>query len=88
MQLASYNVTDSPDIQANTIGGGWPALREQQAKVAATVPKTGLVVAIDIGDSNNIHPMNKADVGHRLCWRPGKSPTAKPSNPKAQLSSH
>jgi sialate O-acetylesterase len=29
-------------------------------------PRTGMAVIIDIGDTNDIHPRDKADVGHRL----------------------
>jgi len=52
--------------------GGWPTphvwarLREAQSQVAATVPGTGLVVAIEQGDSQDIHPTNKAEVARRL----------------------
>jgi sialate O-acetylesterase len=31
-----------------------------------SLPKTGMAVAIDIGDANDIHPRNKQDVGKRL----------------------
>ena len=44
----------------------WAVLREGQAITAATVPHSGLAVAIDIGDPATIHPANKHDVGHRL----------------------
>lgn len=44
----------------------WAELREAQAITAATVPKAGLAVAIDIGDGADIHPKNKQDVGLRL----------------------
>jgi len=30
------------------------------------VPRTGMAVAIDIGDADDIHPRNKRDVGERL----------------------
>ena len=43
----------------------WAALREAQLKTLA-VPKTGLAVAIDIGEAKDIHPRNKQDVGLRL----------------------
>lgn len=43
----------------------WAALRESQAKTLA-VPNTGMAVAIDLGEWNDIHPDNKKDVGIRL----------------------
>ncbi len=46
-------------------GDGWAKLREAQRK-SLTIPKTGMAVIIDIGESNDIHPRNKQDVGERL----------------------
>lgn len=43
----------------------WPALREAQA-MALDLPSTGMAVAIDIGEKDNIHPKNKQEVGRRL----------------------
>lgn len=43
----------------------WAELREAQL-AALKLPKTGVAVAIDIGDANDIHPKNKQDVGKRL----------------------
>ncbi len=43
----------------------WAELREAQAQALA-LPRTGMAVAVDIGDGNDIHPANKQDVGHRL----------------------
>ena len=43
----------------------WAALREAQLK-ALSVPNTGMAVAIDLGEWNDIHPDNKKDVGVRL----------------------
>ncbi len=43
----------------------WALLREAQLKTLS-VPNTGMVVAIDIGEWNDIHPLNKEDVGNRL----------------------
>jgi sialate O-acetylesterase len=58
VQLASFAPgAKSPDA--------WPTLREAQDKTLA-LPKTGMAVAIDIGDSNDIHPKNKQEVGRRL----------------------
>jgi len=46
-------------------GTNWARLREAQAQALA-LPATGMAVAIDIGDPNNIHPRNKQEVGRRL----------------------
>lgn len=43
----------------------WAELREAQSQ-ALKLPKTGEAVLIDIGESGDIHPKNKADVGERL----------------------
>jgi sialate O-acetylesterase len=43
----------------------WSLLREAQEK-ALSLPHTGMVVSIDIGDPYDIHPKNKQDFGHRL----------------------
>jgi sialate O-acetylesterase len=43
----------------------WAELREAQT-MALAVPDTGMAVAIDIGDANDIHPRNKREVGRRL----------------------
>jgi len=55
---------------ANFAAGGkypdsWAVLRESQQKTLS-LPKTGMAVAIDIGDSQDIHPRNKQEVGRRL----------------------
>jgi sialate O-acetylesterase len=43
----------------------WAEMREAQAMVAAQ-PNNGLAVTIDLGEADNIHPINKQPVGHRL----------------------
>lgn len=43
----------------------WPELREAQAWALGLV-RTGMAVTIDIGNSSDIHPRNKQDVGLRL----------------------
>lgn len=43
----------------------WAMLRESQLK-SLSVTNTGMAVAIDLGDWNDIHPDNKKDVGERL----------------------
>jgi sialate O-acetylesterase len=43
----------------------WAGLREAQSMTLAE-PKTGMAVIIDIGETKDIHPRNKDDVGYRL----------------------
>ena len=58
VQLASFTAVGGPP-------DSWAVLRESQEKALA-LPKTGMAVTIDIGDSHDIHPKNKQEVGHRL----------------------
>ncbi len=46
-------------------GGSWASLREAQL-MTLSLPKTGMAVAIDVGQANDIHPRDKMDVGRRL----------------------
>ncbi|QIL76895.1 9-O-acetylesterase [Hymenobacter sp. HDW8] len=60
VQLASFGPQqDQPADYA------WAELREAQLMTLAQ-PKTGMAVALDLGNPNDIHPLNKQDVGHRL----------------------
>jgi sialate O-acetylesterase len=43
----------------------WAVLRESQRE-ALRLPRTGLAVAIDLGDPKDQHPTNKKEVGERL----------------------
>jgi len=43
----------------------WALLREAQLKILS-VPNTGIAVTYDIGEWNDIHPLDKRDVGYRL----------------------
>jgi len=43
----------------------WAQVREQQLK-CLDIPETAMAVTIDVGESNDLHPINKRDVGHRL----------------------
>jgi len=57
VQLAGFQPSDTPDA--------WPNLRDAQAQTLS-LPATGMATAIDIGLPDNIHPMDKLDVGKRL----------------------
>jgi sialate O-acetylesterase len=43
----------------------WALFREVQLN-ALSIPNTGMAVTIDLGEWNDIHPLNKEDVGKRL----------------------
>jgi hypothetical protein len=62
VQLAGWLAPPATPVQDH----GWAIVREQQARVAAQVPGTGMAVAIDLGDAENIHPPRKREVGERL----------------------
>ena len=44
----------------------WCLIREAQMKTYQTVRNTGIAVALDVGEFNEIHPRAKEPVGHRL----------------------
>ena len=44
----------------------WPTLRAAQAAVADREPNAGLAVLADLGEEDNIHPVDKEPVGRRL----------------------
>lgn len=47
------------------VDDGWTGVREAQRQVSST-PFSGLVVTLDVGEWNDIHPANKQPVGERL----------------------
>ena len=50
----------------------WAELREAQLLTVKSVPNTGLAVTIDVGESGNLHPPRKAEIGERLArWALG-----------------
>jgi len=70
VQLANFQPSN-PDNPAG--GETWTRLREAQLR-ALSIPNTGMAVAIDIGEAENVHPANKQDVGRRLAlWALAKN---------------
>ena len=62
VQLASFTAKTTDPAGGN----GYARIRNAMRIAAQTIPKTGLAVAIDIGNADDIHPKNKYDVGYRL----------------------
>ncbi|KAA6439099.1 sialate O-acetylesterase [Dyadobacter flavalbus] len=60
VQLSSFGSDNGSNI-----GSGWAELREAQ-NMTLSLPKTGMAVSTDVGNPDNIHPVNKQDVAHRL----------------------
>ena len=61
VELSSWNANNGNSTQ----GSSWAELREAQA-MTLSLPNTGMAVTTDIGNSKDIHPKNKQDVGWRL----------------------
>ncbi len=53
------------EVKSHPSESNWAMLRESQLKVLKN-PHTAMAVTVDLGEWNDIHPLNKKDVGHRL----------------------
>ncbi|PWU05060.1 MAG: sialate O-acetylesterase [Bacteroidetes bacterium] len=60
VQLPNFMETKSEPGESD-----WARVREAQRKTLS-IPNTGMAVAIDLGEWNDIHPLNKKPVGERL----------------------
>jgi sialate O-acetylesterase len=60
VQLANYMARADEPTESE-----WAELREAQLMTLGE-PQTGMAVAIDVGEADDIHPRNKQDVGRRL----------------------
>ena len=47
-------------------GRNWAFFREAQAKTSELIDKTGMIVTLDLGDPDDIHPQDKRALGLRL----------------------
>ncbi len=60
VQLANLGVPNKQPVE-----NGWAETRDAQRR-ALELPNTGMAVAFDIGEWNDIHPLNKKEVARRL----------------------
>ena len=45
---------------------GWAEIRNEELKAVAADRNAALVATLDVGENNNLHPLDKLDVGLRL----------------------
>ncbi len=64
VQLPNFAI-DVYDSDTDETGHGWPDVREHQRRVLQ-LPGTGMTVSMDLGEDNDLHPLNKKDIGYRL----------------------
>ncbi|MFC1538231.1 sialate O-acetylesterase [Candidatus Latescibacterota bacterium] len=60
VQLANFGKSEDRPGEST-----WAELREAQC-MTLSLPNTAMATAVDIGISDNVHPLNKQEVGHRL----------------------
>ena len=60
-------------------GANWDSLRQEQ-KQALDLAETAMIRTVDIGEYNDLHPLNKRDVGCRLAQAAMAISYGKPSN--------
>lgn len=61
VQLPNYRKPQNEPVDE-----AWSFVREAQRRTALNTVSAGLIVTIDIGEANDIHPKNKLDVGKRM----------------------
>ena len=65
----TWNKPDLPFIftqLSSVVRPSWPSFRDSQRKMSKTLHNVAMAVCSDIGDSLDIHPKNKRDLGERL----------------------
>jgi sialate O-acetylesterase len=60
VQLPEWGIAED-----NNLNSSWAVLREAQAAIQK-LPNTAIAAALDTGEWNDLHPLNKKDAGYRL----------------------
>jgi sialate O-acetylesterase len=60
-----FLVVQLPNYDAGELNNNWQVIREKQATIL-NHPNTALIITTDIGEDNDLHPINKKDVSKRL----------------------
>ncbi len=53
----------------NPDGDSWSIIREAQMRVYKTIKNTGIVVLLDCGEKDTLHPLDKREVGRRFAMQ-------------------
>ncbi len=67
VQLANFQQRSNKPMES-----GNAQVREAQRKATLQLKSAGLATAIDLGESNDIHPLNKKDLAHRCVLQMNK----------------
>ena len=60
-----HNWPNFGEVEYSPSESNWAQMRQEQLN-ALTAPATGMAVTIDAGEWNDLHPLDKKDVGERL----------------------
>ena len=61
VQLPRYDTPNDPSDQE-----GWARIRQEQYVASQRIPNAALILLMDTGEDNDIHPQDKHIVGHRV----------------------
>ncbi len=56
------------DRQFVPVESNWAILREEMRQATSQIPNSAMVVTIDLGEWNDIHPLNKKPIGERMAF--------------------
>ena len=56
----------------------WPDFRDAQNRMQKIIPNSGMAVSMDYGDSTDVHPIRKKEIGNRLALLALKNTYGKP----------
>ncbi|MCL2078412.1 MAG: sialate O-acetylesterase [Oscillospiraceae bacterium] len=60
-----FVVVQLPNYDAGALNDNWRIVREKQATIL-NYPNTAMIVTTDIGEDNDLHPLNKKELSNRL----------------------
>ncbi|HIV03461.1 MAG TPA: hypothetical protein IAC74_07785 [Candidatus Aphodoplasma excrementigallinarum] len=61
-----FHVVQLPNYNDTNASARYDLVRASQFEVSQTLDKVGLAITLDVGDSNDVHPLYKQPVGKRL----------------------